>query len=364
LRPLHWFSPLPIIKKISPAFSACLYFTLAAALAFHCYRNSILDIDFLSFAGNAALAETPDLEKAHALVYTERLTPHLKGTDADDTQAKSLRRRASDTYYWALYLPYFSVKPLYLNALEGVHQAGANLVDSARIVSALSFFLIAGMVWLYTRSPLAILVLLLPEVTSLGALSEPDGLSTALLLAGLWLAFLKRVDLGVLPLITSVWVRPDNAILCLLVLAWLWHSNRLNWLNAAALGLLVVGSEGFISHFGYGWKALYFHTFLGGSPDEPAHFAATDYLHAAGRGAWDVLHSTVPISVLLWATSLVCVRERGFRDVLCLAGLFSLVRFVMYPNYEPRYYGLYFILTGAAAISCIQDRLSRWKENE
>jgi hypothetical protein len=347
------------MKKIGLWFFGALYFALAAVLAVHCYRNSVLDIDLLSFAGNVALAENSNLEAAHESVYSQRLTPHLLGTDADDTQARRLRRRASDTYDWALYLPYFSVKPLYITALEAVHKAGANLVDAARVLSALSFVAIAVMVWFYTRSPLAIFVLLLPEVMMLGELTEPDSLSTALLLAGLWLVFVKQIDLGMVFPIASVWVRPDNAILCLLVMAWLWYTGRLGWFKGAILALLTIASERFISHFGYGWKALYFHTFLNGSPDEAPRFTATDYVHAVARGTSDVLHSTVTIYVILWATCLFSVRERKFRDILWLAGLFSLFRFVIYPNYEPRYYGLYFIVTGSAAISSIQERWSR-----
>jgi len=336
--------------------SACFYFAFAAGLAIHCYRNSVLDIDLLSFAGNVALADNPDVEKAHALVYSQRLTPHLLGTDADDTQAKRLRRRADDAYYWALYLPYFAVKPLYISSLEGLHRAGASLVDSCRAISALSFAGIAVMVWAYTRSPLAILILMLPETMSLGQLTEPDGLSALLLLAGLWLVFLRQVDFGVVALIVSVWVRPDNAILCLLVLAWLWYSGRLDWRKALILCLLVMASDIFIARFGYGWKALYFHTFLDGAPDEAPRFAATDYLQAVARGTLDVLHSSVPVYLILWGTCLVYVRERGLRDILWLAGLFSFLRFVIYPNYEPRYYGLFFVVTAAAAVYSISVR--------
>ena len=111
----------------------------------------MLDIDLLGFAGNVALTDISDPVQAHAIVYKEPLTPHLRGTDADNPQAKILKKRASDAYYSTLYLPYFSIKPLYVLAMEAAHKAGANVVDASRIISALCFLGLASAVWA-TRS--------------------------------------------------------------------------------------------------------------------------------------------------------------------------------------------------------------------
>jgi len=320
----------------------------------------MFDIDLLSFAGNVALADSSDPVKAHAMVYSHPLTPHLRGTDGDDAQARMLRKRASDAYFSTLYFPYFSVKPLYILAMEAAHKAGASVIDSSRIISALSFLGIALAVWFYTRSPLAIVILILPETMVLGLANEPDGMSTMLLLFGLTAIFLKQVNLGILPLIVAVWVRPDNAILCVMVLGFLWLSGKLEWRNAVVLVALTAASEIVISHFGYGWRSLYSHTFLGADPGEIPRFTSVDYLHALVRGTMDALHSSLPVYAILWAVCLIQIRDRGLRQTLWIAALFSLARFVMFPNYEPRYYGLYFIVTAGAAIHLIAGR-SSWK---
>jgi len=340
--------------------AAVFYFLCAAAVAVHCYRNSMMDIDLLSFAGNVALTDTSDPEKAHAMVYRERLTPHLLGTDADDAQARMLRKRAADAYCWALYLPYFSVKPLYILTMEAVHKAGASVIDASRIVSAICFFGVAIAVWIYTRSPLALVILILPESMVLGQANEPDGMSTMLLLVGLSAVFLKDANLGILPLMVAIWVRPDDAILCVIVLVFLWFVGKLEWQKAAVLVVLAAASEMSMSHFGYGWRSLYFHTFLAGDPTEIAHFTALDYLHALLRGVIAALHSSLPIYAILWALCLTQVRERGMRRILWIVGLASLARFVIFPNYEPRYYGVYFIVTASAAVQLLTDR-SAWR---
>lgn len=86
------------------------------------------------------------------------LTPNLRRTDADNPQARILRRRASDPYYSTPYLPYFSIKSLYVLAMEAAHKAWANVVDASRIVSARFFLGLATAVWGYTQSVLAVLI--------------------------------------------------------------------------------------------------------------------------------------------------------------------------------------------------------------
>jgi len=335
-----------------------VYFLLAAAASLHCYRNSMFDIDLLGYAGDVALTDTGDLVRAHHTVYLEPLTPHLRGLDSNDQQAKVLRRRASDPYYSALYLPYFSIKPLYVLTLEALHRLGASVVDASRAVSALSYFGIAVMVWLYTRSWLSLLVLVFPETTVLGQANEPDGLSCFLLLLGLWLLFVKRRDIGLLALLLAIWVRPDNLLLCLLVVAVLIAEGRLDGKKAVVLLLVCFGSQILISHYAYSWRELYYHTFLSGEPGAVPQFGLRDYLRAMVSGGKNLLHSSVPVFVVLW---LVCVAlaGNGLRKVLEISALFSFVRFFLFPSYEARYYALFFVSTAAVAVLIATQALSR-----
>ena len=140
-----------------------------------------------------------------------------------------------------------------------------------------------------------------------------------------------------------------------MVLVWLWLLGELEWTKAALLIALTAASEIFISHFGYGWRSLYFHTFLGGSPADVPRFTGADYVHALASGVTNALHSSLPVYAILWMLCLSHVRSPGWRRILSVVGLFSLARFVIFPNYEPRYYGPFFIVTAAAAVGLIAD---------
>jgi hypothetical protein len=328
--------------------STVLYLGVATGLSLHCYHYSMFDIDLLGYAGSVALADTGDIVKAHHLVYDYPLTPHLRGLDADGKQALDMRRRAADPYYAAQLFPYFAIKPLYILALEVVHKSGFSVIDSSRAVSALFYFAIAALLWASTQSWLILLVIVLPETMLLGQANEPDGMSCFFLLLGLWLVFLKHRDIGLLPLLLAIWVRPENLLLALLVILVLLIKGRLDLRKAVALSILCLGSDVLISHYGYPWQELYHHL-LGGEPGTGNSLALGVYAHAVVTGMNDMLHSPVPVFGLLW---LVCFPLVGneFRWVMGTTLLFSAARFVLFPPYEPRYYPLFFITTSLAAV--------------
>jgi hypothetical protein len=345
--PIRWFKNRGSNKTIQ----SLLFFFAAAWLALHCYRTPKMSVDLLSYAGNAALVEKKDEVLAHQSVYAETLTSHLRGTDGDGAPARILRRRVNDPFYAATFLPYFSVKPVYVMTLVAVHRAGLSLTDTIRLVSALCYFGIALLVWVYTRSLLSLFALLLPEVLELGQANGPDAMSVFVLLLGFWFLFARHKDLGILPIVVSVWVRPENVIVAVAALAVMYFTERINWKQAAALALLSAFSFALISHFGYGWKSLYYHTFLSGDPSAPPHFAWSNYRDALEKGLADLLRSAFPLYLLLAIASFARCSERSTRTILGLSGFYFASRFLLFPSYEPRFYGLFFLCSVLAAVS-------------
>jgi len=332
--------------------STLLFLAVAAAISLHCYRYSMFEIDTLGYAGTVALADTNDVVKTHNIVYSAPLTPHLRGLDEESKQALDLRRRAADPYYAALLFPYFAIKPLYILTLEAAHKLGFSAVDSTRAVAALFYFAIAVMLWTYTRSWLAFIILILPETMLLGQANEPDGMSCFLLLLGLWMAFVRRSDMGLLPLLLAIWVRPENSLLSVLVIVVFLFQARLDWKKAAVLVLLTAGSELVISHYGYTVRGIYSH-FLGGAPGGDS-FAFSNFVRALGTAAVESLHSTAPLFGLLWLVCFPLVKN-DFRWIMAVTLVFTAVRFMLFPMYQLRYYGLFFITTAMAAVLVIQD---------
>ena len=334
-----------------------IFLVCAIFFVVHCYRHPNYSIDLLSYIGNVAAMENTDPVAIHQKVYSNDLPAHLLGTDANNPEARILRRRAKDTYYSATFLPYFSVKPLYIIILQELHRTGLGIVSSIRLASSICYFGIGVIVWLCTRSVLSVFLLALPEIMVLGGANEPDALSTFFLLLGLWLLFVKNKDLGVLAVLMSVWVRPDNVIAAVITISAMLLHRRINLTYALLLATLAVGSYSVITHYGYGWRSLYAHTFLGAEPGALAQFGLGDYRDALARGLRQLWHSSALLYVALASICLSRSQESGTKKMLALAALFSVLRFAVFPSYEVRFYGLFFVSTGIAAICMVRDRL-------
>lgn len=333
--------------------STVIFLAVAAAVSFHCYRDSILGIDVLGYAGVVALGDSGSVVKAHDAVYSARLNPHVLGRDEDSPQALDMRQRAADPYAAALHFPYFAIKPLFILTLQAVHRSGITVVDSVRLTVALFYFAIAAMLWVYTRSWLVLVIMILPETMFLGQTQDPDGMSCFFMLLGLWLVFFKQKDMGLLPLLLAIWIRPENALLCVLVVLALVFQGRVDWQKALVLIVLSVGSELVISHYGYAWNEVYGH-FLGAAPGSGAASPFANFSLSLVRAAIAVLHSAVPLFGLLWLVCFPFVRE-DLRWIMGITLVFSVVRFVLVPGYEPRYYGLFFLTTAIAGLVMIQN---------
>ena len=349
-----------------PIVATALFLLIAAGLSIHCYRNSILTIDVLGYAGIVALHDTGNVVQVHNILYSSPLTPHLRGTDEDTAQARDLRRRASDPYLAATHFPYFAIKPLYISTLQLVHYFGFSAIDSVRLVSAVSLFGIACLFWAYTRSWVALVALILPETLLLGQTHDPDGLSCFLLLLGLWMVFVKRIDVGVLPLLIAIWVRPENAFLAAIVIAAMFLQRRLGFAKAAVLLILSFASIWAINHYGYPWEEVYGH-FLGATPGTGDASTFVNYGSSLATSVTNALRSDVPLFVILWTICFPLVEE-SMRWILGVTLVFSAVRFLMFPGYEPRYYGLFFTVTAIGAVTMIRDGAYRdltrkWKES-
>jgi hypothetical protein len=349
--------------------SGAVYLVLTLLLFLHFLRYNNYSTDTVEFVGNVVALHTSDpvaiRDLAYRAVTTEApamVVPHILGTDLLTNEAAVRRAKHADPYRFAQFLPYFSVKPLYIEALNLAHEAGVGLVRSIAVASAISFAGLAlliywwvvklgGSVWA------ACLVLLTSEMSALAQGTGPDGLSVLFLLGGLFSLWYVRPSLGVLLLLSSEWVRPENAILVILVLVYLAVKGELRpWMAVVLLGVSAM-TPAVISHFGgYGWKALYSHTFKFVEMDPglfvPA-FTVSDYLRALRSGARQALNSSLVAYLLLWVVGLRLVPR--MRQPLLLCGIFSGARFVIYPNFEPRYYGLLYLVTAISACAALEN---------
>jgi hypothetical protein len=350
--------------------SGVVYLVLAFVLFIHFLRYNNYSTDTVEFVGNVVTLHVSDpvaiRDLAYRAVTTEApamVVPHILGTDLSTEEAAVRRAKHADPYRFAQFLPYFSVKPLYIEALNLVHKAGVGLVRSIAVVSAVSFAGMAALIYWWVLKLggsmwAACLVLLTPEMSTLAQGTGPDGLSVLFLMGGLFSLWYVRPSIGVTLLLSSAWVRPENALFCILVLVYLAVKGALRpWMAVVLIGISALTPMA-INHFGgYGWKALYSHTFKFTEMD-PGMFVPTftvsDYLHAMRSGVREALHSSLIAYLLLWAAGFRLVPRMRWPLLLC--GFFSLAKFVIYPNFEPRYYGLLYLVTAIAACAALQSQ--------
>ena len=166
-----------------------------------------------------------------------------------------------------------------------------------------------------------------------------------------------RPSLGVALLLSSEWVRPENAILGVLVLVYLAVRGELRiWMAVVLLGISVM-TPAAIGHFGYGWKALCSHTFKFTEMDPGLFvpiFTASDYFHALRSGLREAIYSSLGAYLLLWVVGLRLVKRMRWPLLLC--GVFSVAKFVLYPNFEPRYYALFFLVAAIGACAAVGNQ--------
>ncbi len=347
--------------------SGVVYFALSFLLVFHFLRFNNFSSDTVDYVGNVVALHVSDPVTIHDVAYRAVTTeapaivvPHMLGTDLSTEEALVRRAKYTDPYRFAQFLPYFSVKPLYIEALNLVHKTGVGLVRSIAVVSALSFAGIAALIygWVVKLGGsvwAACLVPLTAEMYShLGQVTGPDALSVLFVLGGLFSLWFVRPSVGVALLLTSVWVRPENAILSVLVLVYLAIRGELRlWMALVLLAISVVSPLA-INHFGYGWKALCSHTFKLTEMDPGLFvpvFTVSDYLQAVRSGLRVVIHSSLVAYLLLCVVSWHWVPR--MRWPLALCGVFSVAKFIVYPNFEPRYYAVLYLLAAIGACAAV-----------
>ena len=110
--------------------SGVVYFALSFFLFFHFLRVNNYSTDTVEFVGNVVALHVSDpvaiRDVAYRAVTTEApaiVVPHILGTDLSTEEAAVRRAKHADPYRFAQFLPYFSVKPLYIEALNLVRQS-------------------------------------------------------------------------------------------------------------------------------------------------------------------------------------------------------------------------------------------------
>lgn len=255
--------------------------------------------------------------------------------------------------------PLYAIRPLYLEIIESVARPGVSIQRAINFVSVLSLFGI-GMVLLgWTRRPFyCTLLMATPAISGLGRIGTPDALSSLVLLTSTWALIRGRIFPGVLLLLLSIWSRTDNILFVILILVWLSATGKLSLSQAAVLSLAGVASVFVINHFSgnYGWSVLLRYSFIGGRfPAEiPAHVSLREYIMVLGRGFEGIGGQELALWALLGVAAWRWLpKALPSRQVLVPIAVAAIVRFLLFPTAEDRYFAWAYLIAGACFIEAI-----------
>ncbi len=349
--------------------SFLVYLLILIAVSIHLYRTPIYDMDSIQYMGNALLMEERDMGRIHERVYdqVQRFVPQKPREDllghevgASEGQNKSRQARAANASTFAEFLPLFAIRPLYNQTLWLVSKSGMGLVRSGILISVVSYFLlgILAFVWsakYMTRwfaAAFSILLMISPPLMSLGRDTTADAPATLVAFSSLYVIF-ERQGLfpGMILLLACIYFRTDFVVLAGPVIMACWVERRIELWKAGVLALVAVASVLCINHFAgdYGIAMLYYRNFVGVpiAPGEmTVHLSLKDYFSALRGGITLMMESFFLPFLLLGVGSVFLRRTRG---LFCVALAYVLLHFLVLPNWQERWFGVFYLTMGVCA---------------
>lgn len=262
----------------------------------------------------------------------------------------------------------FRVKLGYVAAGYVLWRMGLPILVGLRLISACCLFILGLAVLAWTGDAVSSFVLLLtPPVLNLGRLVTADALTTTLIVLAL-IALVRGRDIvaaGIL--IATIVVRPDNLVYAFILLAWMIWKRRIRFSLGATLGALAVFAAASLHRIAgvFGWRLEAQDTFVKAELDPISHpvlISFTGYLHAL---TWlrVIPYTFMTIWVLVAAVVWKKLPQGSiFRELLPLAGVCIVLRLLLWPNVDDRFFVWAYLLAGVALIRtaqtevCLADR--------
>jgi hypothetical protein len=366
-------------------FAVCLLIT--AVMVLHSYAKPFNNWDEIGYVGSAISWS------ARSPLEAQRLTFHSLRDATSDSDFRELTNGSyrsavyHDASTFALQLPFYEIKPVYVALVWVSWKLGSNPARATSAISAAA----AGCLGLIIASILVRdlgwvgvivypLILVLGGILASGRFSTPDAVSALIVFAGLWLlrrCSSKTSELGLLLLCVAVGIRPDNIVLlfsCAMVLIFATIFERAIEIRIgriaqfAILGMVISFVVGKLAGY-YGWRVLIHHSFeqLVTSPHDLKLVRWTDYGHGLMNGiAWLVgsSGSSPQFPLFIVTTYLLTYFQVRRRDSLLLtAALFYMVvHFIFFPSGQERFFcgvETFVLVLGATSVYEYHKRGSR-----
>jgi hypothetical protein len=280
---------------------------------------------------------------------------------------------AANPYHFAQQIPLYSIKPVYVALIKGLHHFGVSYPRSAVSISAASNFLLALLLWFWMspylgslpRFAACVLIMLSPNLLELSRWATPDALSTFLAAVGLYLILgRKQYFWGCAALVFDIWVRTDAVVLAGIVMMFLLLRRRIDFPQFASLSILALGSYFVINRFAgnYGWSVLFHESFSGGlvNPGEAlTHVSLVAYLRQLVKGSYMVLtEGSFAVYALLAGFALWLKKSSPYSQMAAVVLGSRLVSYALYPNGDQRYTAILYLIVPVALLLAVSSEIA------
>jgi hypothetical protein len=347
-------------QRIVSPFALGVYVAFCAALATLAYLRPLPTFDRYLYAGAVA-----------SLRYSDPTTIQSIARAEFDAQPSPFRFEsvASEPYFADVYdhpdrfaqqLGLFRVKLGYVAAGFMLWRAGLHILVGLRLISACCLFAISMAALAWTREPvLSALLLLTAPVLNMGRMVTADPLSSLLIFLALLVLARTKPALGAALLLVSILVRSDNVVLVLILFGWMTWSRRLPIKTGAVCAVGAVAIYATVNRFAgiYSWRVVMEHGFIQPQAEPLTHpvlISFMGYLQAlAGLRAipYTFMIVWVFVAAALWKRL-----QKGsyLRSLLPVVGVSILVRLLIFPNFDDRFFTWAYLLAGVTLIQATE----------
>jgi hypothetical protein len=360
---------LALVNTKPFTFTFLPYLVLFLALSAAALFQPTYTWDLVGYVGSSIDSATPEVIHHETFEVIRSLQPN-KNLQLENPYRQD---EAANPFHFAQQIPLYSIKPAYVALIKGLHHLGVTYPKSAVLISAVSNFLLALVLWFWmapylgSMSRLAVcsLIMLSPNLLVLSRWATPDALSTLLAAVGLYLILGRNQYFwGSAALVLDIWVRTDAVVLAGIVMMFLLLTRKLDFLQFASLSIVALGSYFVINHFAgnYGWAVLFRESFSGGftTPGETTtHVSIKEYLVQAVKSAYLVLtEGSFAVYALLAGLALWLKKSSPYSQMAAVVLFSRLVSYALYPNGDARYTAVMYLMIPVALVLAITTEIA------
>ncbi len=354
--------------RLLSAFAVILFALCLLGGGLYCFERPMAGPDSLVYVSLVERSTQADFREAARVCTSQVPGPH-NGCELEDSNfSREIGSYTSSEF--VTFLRFYEVKPLYTWTAKLLHR-GLDLPAfvALRLVSSLSYLVIGCTLAFWLRNYLsvpaaclcALLIVALPPVISIGKFLLPDAFSTALMLPVIYIILYRTQRLGVQLLLLAILplARPDNILFTALwgativSRATVAPRTRMLRLAMVAVGCSLLNTVLQRSTHALPYAVLFNHSFVSFTPPSTypqVHLTIEQYVHSVIVFGLKTVVLHLPLPVLFSVLTLADASSwRPIRDLVAVSMTTALVRVVLFPAQEERYYTWFLVIAAAGA---------------